>query len=159
MDHPAHGDVRRSLAALLREARTTFILAIRSRLAQGGFQDMPRDGVFAISAIRDCEAGAADLARKMGVSKQAVSQLLDTLVARGYVGRAVDPVDRRRTKMKLTKRGTRVASACREAVDEIEQSLAERVGTLCIEHTRTTLAALIEMAEDNEDAIPLSMTR
>lgn len=152
MDRLAHGEARRSFAALLREARTTFVLAIRAQLAREGFEDMPRDGVFAISAIRDCEAGAADLGRKMGVSKQAVSQLLDALVSRGYVERAVDPVDRRRTKLKLTRRGTRVASVCRETVDEIEQLLLERVGTRCLEHARTTLAALVELGENVEGA-------
>lgn len=115
---------------------------------------MPRDGVFAISAIRHCEAGAADLGRRMGVSKQAVSQLLDTLVARGYVERAVDPVDHRRTKLKLTRRGTRVASVCRETVDEIEQLLVERVGARCVEHTRTTLDALVGLRENEGEALP-----
>ncbi len=157
MDRSAHGEARRSLAALLREARTTFVLAIRTQLAQGGFEDMPRDGVFAISAIRDCEAGAADLGRKMGVSKQAVSQLLDTLVARGYVKRTVDPVDRRRTKLKLTRRGTRVASTCRQAVDEVEQLLVERVGTRCIEQTRITLTALVGLGENVEGGALLDL--
>lgn len=152
MEQFSHGEALRSLAALLREARTTFIVAIRAQLAQGGFRDMPRDGVFAISAIRDCEVGAAGLGRKMGVSKQAVSQLLDTLVERGYVERAVDRLDLRRTKLKLTRRGTKVASLCRETVDRVERQLVKDLGAICIENTRATLAALIDLATDLESA-------
>jgi len=152
-------EARRSLAALLREARTTHVLAIRPQLARWGFKDMPRDGVFAISTIRDLEITAGDLGRKMGVSKQAVSQLLDSLVLRGYVERSVDTIDRRRTKLRLTRRGARVASVCREAVDQIEQRLVERVGARCVEHTRAALSALIELAAELESATPLSMAR
>ncbi|MGH8217641.1 MAG: MarR family transcriptional regulator [Steroidobacteraceae bacterium] len=156
--HPtAKNEPRRSLAALLREARTTHILAIRPQLARWGFKDMPRDGVFAISAIRDCDVSARDLVRKMGVSKQAVSQLLDTLVSRGYVERSLDTVDRRRTRLRLTRRGARVASVCRRAVDDIEQQLLQSVGARCVEHTRATLTALIELAADVESATALSM--
>jgi DNA-binding MarR family transcriptional regulator len=82
----------------------------------------------------------------MGVSKQAVSQLLDTLVERGYVERALDPLDRRRTKLKLTRRGVRVASLCRGAVDRVERQLVKKLGAICIENMRATLAALIDLA-------------
>ena len=158
--HPtAKDEPHRSLAALLREARTTHILAIRPQLARWGFKDMPRDGVFAISTIKDFEVTAGDLGRRMGVSKQAVSQLLDTLVVRGYVERSVDTVDKRRTKLRLTRRGARVASVCREAVDRIERQLVERVGARCVEHTRATLTALIALAAEIESATALAIAR
>lgn len=150
MEQTERDERRRSLAALLREARTTHILAIRPHLARRGFKDMPRDGVFAISTIRDFDVSAGDLARKMGVSKQAVSQLLDTLVMLGYVERSIDAVDRRRTRLRLSRRGARVATICREAVDRIEEQLVGKVGARSVEDTRTTLTALIELAADLE---------
>lgn len=156
---PENNEPRRSLAALLREARTTHILAIRQHLAPWGFEDMPRDGVFVMSVIRGSAVGAGDLGRKMGLSKQAVSQLLDTLVMRGYVERSADIVDRRRTKLKLTARGARVSSLCRDVVDRIERQLVEKVGVRHVEHTRATLAALIELAADVESATPSSIAR
>lgn len=159
MRRPRSNEPHRSLAALLREARTSYLLAVRPTLALWGFENMPRDGVFALSAIRDCDASAADLGRKMGVSKQAVSQLLDTLVARGYLERSVDTIDRRRTRLKLTRRGARAASVCREAVDRVERQLVERVGARYVEHTRATLAVLIGLAAGAEPVMPLSMAR
>jgi DNA-binding MarR family transcriptional regulator len=35
---------------------------------------------------------ASDVAHDFGVSKQAASKLIDTLVIRGYISRGVDPV-------------------------------------------------------------------
>lgn len=146
-----------SLAMLLREARTTHVLAIRKHLASSSFKDMPRDGVFAMAAIRDLDLGAGELGRKMGLSKQAVSQLLDTLVMRGYVERSADAVDRRRVKLKLTARGAKASSLCRAVVDRIEQQLVQRVGARYVQHTRDTLAVLVELAADVESATPLSV--
>lgn len=143
----------RSLAALIRGARTTYVLAIRAPLAEAGFEDIPRDGVFAIAAIGRSEISAGDLGRLMGASKQSVSQLLDTLVLRGYVERSVDPSDRRRMRLTLTGRGAMAADICRNAVDRIEHRVVETVGVSYVEHARATLMALIELAADLQPAV------
>lgn len=156
---PRGNEPRASLAALIREARTTHVLAIRKHLAASGIGDMPRDGVFAMAVIRDSDASAGDIGRRMGLSKQAVSQLLDTLVMRGYVERSADAVDRRRVKLKLTALGARASSLCRDVVDRIEQQLVQKLGARYVEHTRDTLAVLIELAADVESATPSSRPR
>jgi DNA-binding MarR family transcriptional regulator len=133
---------------LLRGARNTYALAIREALAEAGCDDIPRDGVFAISAIGDADVSAGDLQRALGVSKQAVSQLLDTLVLRGYVQRSIDAVDRRRMRLTLTGRGESVAAACQEAVDRLERRITQIVGASHVAHTQATLTALIELAAE-----------
>jgi DNA-binding MarR family transcriptional regulator len=45
-----------------------------------------------------------ELTRHLDVSKQAASQLVDTLVTRAYLQRSPDPVDRGRMTIKLTAR-------------------------------------------------------
>jgi DNA-binding MarR family transcriptional regulator len=137
---------RISLAALMRAARETYALAIRGPLAEGGFDDIPRDGVFAMSALSQSDVSAGDLGRWLGVSKQAVSQLLDTLVLRGYVDRSIDSADRRRMRLTLTARGAKVAGVCREAVDTVDRLIVETVGSRYVEHTRATLTAIMELA-------------
>jgi DNA-binding MarR family transcriptional regulator len=137
-----------SLAALMRAARSTYAAAIRGPLAESGFEDIPRDGVFAISTIGLTEVSGGQLGRWLGVSKQAVSQLLDTLVLRGYVQRSIDPVDRRRMRLTLTDRGTQVAALCRAAVERVERRVAETVGAAHVAHTRATLLALIDLGEE-----------
>ena len=49
----------------------------------------------------------AALTRELGISKQAVSQLIDTMVMRGYLERTPDTEDRRRMLLTLTPRGSR----------------------------------------------------
>jgi DNA-binding MarR family transcriptional regulator len=137
-----------SLVALMRAARHTYALAIREPLLEAGFDDIPRDGVFVIAAIRNSDVSAGDLGRSLGASKQGVSQLLDALVSRGYVERSIDTRDRRRTRLTLTKRGQRVASVSRQAVDQVEKRIVETVGVAYVEHTRATLTALIELAAE-----------
>ena len=137
-----------SLATLMRAARNTYLVAVRTPLAQSGFDDLPRDGVYTISAIASGDVSPAGLGGRLGVSKQAVSQLLDSLVLRGYLERSIDTVDRRRMRLALTDRGKDVAAICRLAIDRLERRIAERVGEECIQQTRRTLEALITLASE-----------
>ena len=45
------------------------------------------------------------LANKLGITRAAVSQLVDHLVHNGYVDRKVDPYDRRTKRLSLTEKG------------------------------------------------------
>ena len=91
--------------ALLRRARSTYGGAIRDALAEAGFDDIPKNGIYVIGAISRMGAPMATIIRQLGVSKQAAGQLVDALVLRGYLERAVDDEDRRRLTVALTERG------------------------------------------------------
>jgi hypothetical protein len=60
----------------------------------------------------------------LGVSKQATSQLIDTLVVRGYLERQPNPEDRRRVTIEATERGRAAAAAVRSAVVAVDEELA-----------------------------------
>ena len=85
------------------------------------------------------------------MSKQAAGQLVDTLVARGYLDRTVDPDDRRRLTVTLTDRGLAAAQAIRTAVDDIDAALLADVGAEHIARTRATLASLITAGDLGHD--------
>ena len=91
--------------ALLRAARRTYGSAVRAALAEAGCDDMPRNGSYVVGAIDRTGAPLSQIITGLGVSKQAAGQLVDTLVARGYLDRAPDPDDRRRLTITLTERG------------------------------------------------------
>jgi DNA-binding MarR family transcriptional regulator len=130
--------------ALLRAARTAYGSAIRTALADVGCDDVPRNGSYVIGAIARTGAPLGQIIRELGVSKQAAGQLVDTLVARGYLDRSVDPADRRRLTITLTERGQAAAEVIRAAVDQVDAGLVGRVGPEYVAHARATLAALIE---------------
>lgn len=134
-----------SLPALLRAARGVFASGIREALGQAGFDDIPGNGLFVIGAVGRTGAPLGDIIALLGASKQAASQLVDTMVARGYLERVVDPADRRRVRIALNERGRAAAKIIRAAVDRIEAELARRVSPESLAHTRTTLLTLIEI--------------
>ena len=132
-----------ALPVLLRVARNTYANALRGPLAEQGYDDIPRNGVFIIAALSRDQAPLAQVISWLGVSKQAAGHLVDTLVLRGYLDRAVDRADRRRLTVSLTARGRAVAAIARAAVERVDDRLAKSVSAEYIAHTRTTLMALI----------------
>lgn len=149
MTAPWYEDV--ALPALLRHARTTFGTAIHASLADAGFDDVPSNGIYVIGAIARTGAPLSQIISDLGVSKQAAGQLVDTLVARGYLERTVDPDDRRRLTVTLTDRGQAAADASRSAVDSVEAQLIAHVGADHVAHTRATLAAVIHLGQHAHD--------
>ena len=95
-----------------------------------GFGDLPQRGVWALGALAQAEPGLSgrDLVTHLGVSKQAVSQLIDTLVTMGYVARRPAPDDRRRTLLQLTPRGREAVSIIDDTVADIEADMAAAIG-------------------------------
>jgi DNA-binding MarR family transcriptional regulator len=145
MDPADKPEEPRALAALMRAARHTYALAMRRPLLEAGADDLPRDGVYAMLAVANANLSAGELGRWLGLSKQAVSQLIDALVLRGYVHRLTDPDDRRRMKLALTERGGQVASICRTAIADVERRILDTVGERRVEHARATLMAIIKL--------------
>jgi DNA-binding MarR family transcriptional regulator len=117
---------RLSVPALLRAARRTYGQAMADRLETAGFGDIPRDGGYLLQALAaEGVASPCQLSRDTSVTRQAGSQLIDTLLRRGYVRRWDHPQDRRRTVIQLTDRGRDAAELVRCAVEDVEAGLAE----------------------------------
>lgn len=153
MPYPANvGDVRLELndvvlPALLRAARRTYRVAVREAHLRAGFDDMPRNGAFVLGAIARGGSPLSEVIQTLEVSKQATGQLVDTLVARGYLDRSPDPADRRRLTLTLTERGWGATAAARAAVERVNARLIERVGPECFAQARTALFALHELGQ------------
>ncbi len=141
------------IPALLRAARGTYGNAIGAALADAGFDDMPRNGPFVLGGMANHGITAGDLIRQLGVSKQAASQLIDTLVLRGYLERQPDPDDRRRLTIALTERGRVAASAVRTGVRSVDDELAQKLSADDLESLRRGLIALIEIREKSEEEL------
>ena len=130
------------IPALLRAARGSYAQAIRVRLAEAGFEDLPRNGGFVLSGMSYHGGAAVDMIRGLGVTKQAASQLIDTLVLRGYLTRRLNPDDRRRMTIELTERGRGAAAAVRSGVQAIDSELAAMLTEAEMAGLRAGLTAL-----------------
>jgi DNA-binding MarR family transcriptional regulator len=78
----------------------------------------------------------------MDITKQAVGQLVDTLVGLGYAERLPYPDDRRRTLLSLTGRGEQAIAVIDRAVAEVVAAMAARVGDEEVLRLARTLEAL-----------------
>jgi DNA-binding MarR family transcriptional regulator len=133
------------IAGLLRAARKAYGNAVRDAFADGGFDDIPRNGAYVLARTHDDASPLPNLTRELGISKQAVSQLIDTMVMRGYLKRHEDPADRRRMLITLTGRGQAAARVSWVAASEVDAELADRLTPAGVEALRTGLRALAEM--------------
>jgi DNA-binding MarR family transcriptional regulator len=142
---PAHDP--NALNWLLRRAVRRYRAPVTGALEQGGFSDLPQQGIWAVSALAQSSPGLSgrDLVARMGISKQAVSQLIETLVAADYVARHPSPEDRRRTLLRLTSRGRRAARVIDEAVAAMEAEMLENIGRDALSQLYRSLLELDEM--------------
>ena len=83
----------------------------------------------------------------LGISKQRASQLVDTLVLRGYLTREVNAEDRRRTTILLTDRGRAAAAEVRAAVEQVDAELAQMLSPAELAGLRTGLVALSQIRD------------
>jgi DNA-binding MarR family transcriptional regulator len=140
------------ITALLRAARGAYGIAVREQLAAAGFEDLPLNGPYVLGGLVNRGGSAGDLIRQLGVSKQAASQLIDTLVVRGYLERSEDSHDRRRTTLVATRRGRDAAAATLAGVEEIDRELAEMLAPESLDGLRQGLIALTAIRERREEA-------
>jgi DNA-binding MarR family transcriptional regulator len=135
------------IPVLLRAARGSYANTIAARLAADGFDDLPRNGPFVLGGMANQGGSAVGLIRGLGVSRQAASQLIDTLVLRGYLTREVNPEDRRRMDVELTARGRAAATSVRAAILEVDRELNAKLSAAQMTGLRAGLAALAEIKE------------
>jgi DNA-binding MarR family transcriptional regulator len=74
---------------------------------------------FAMQAIGTFGATAADVGRRLGVSKQAAGKTIDRLAELGYVERGGESADRRRKLVRLTPRGTEALALSAAAFEHV----------------------------------------
>jgi DNA-binding MarR family transcriptional regulator len=79
------------------------------------------------------------LAQMAGMTKQSVGEIVDDLVARGYVKRIPDPEDKRAKLICLTEKGERAQATGRALFAKVEEQWKERYGERRIEQLRKLL--------------------
>jgi DNA-binding MarR family transcriptional regulator len=107
-------DAARGLSTLLLSLSGALVAAIHEDVVAHGFGDLRPAHGFAFVRISMGDATVNDVAAHLGVTKQAASQLVEELVAKGYVERRPHPADARARLIVLTARGW----ACTRAADE-----------------------------------------
>jgi DNA-binding MarR family transcriptional regulator len=84
----------------------------------------------------------ADLAKKLGVTKQAVSQLVTELEEWGVVEQIADPQDGRAKLVRFTKKGEQALLHGLAVLGELETELSDKIGKRRMQELHTALLAL-----------------
>jgi DNA-binding MarR family transcriptional regulator len=150
-DQPAYE--RMGFPGLMRAARRAYAGAVRRAFADAGCDDLPRNGAYVLARVYDSAAPLAGLPGQLGISKQAASQLIDTMVMRGYLERVPDTEDRRRMLLHLTERGDAAAAVAWQAASKVDEELARRVTPDGIEALRAGLIALCQISAESDAAL------
>jgi DNA-binding MarR family transcriptional regulator len=116
------------LPLLLLHGFRVLIDELHAELAQQGHPDMRPMHGFVFQAIGPGGTTAAQLARKLGVSKQAVGKTIDHLERLGYTERAPDPADARRKVVRLTSRAIDALDRSARVFDDLRAGWAQVIG-------------------------------
>jgi DNA-binding MarR family transcriptional regulator len=85
-----------------------------------------------------------DLARRLGVTKQATGQLVDELVEMGVLERGPDPLDARAKLVRFSKQGRAGLLEGLSVLSELEEEVAELIGDTKRRTLHDALAAIVE---------------
>ncbi len=84
----------------------------------------------------------SELARRMGLTKQAVGQIADTLERRGLIARVPDPADSRAKAIEYTPDGLAVVGRLLDATQAVEREIADELGGADLRTLKATLTRL-----------------
>jgi DNA-binding MarR family transcriptional regulator len=96
-------------------------------------------------AIRTIDAGAdtaSELARRLGVSKQAAAKTIAFLEERGYINGETDPRDSRRRRYTVTDEGRVLLRTGEQVFDDLREQWAERIGAAELDRLEEALSDL-----------------
>jgi DNA-binding MarR family transcriptional regulator len=101
---------------------------LHAELARQGHPDLRPLHGFVFQAIGPDGTTAAELGRRLGVSKQAAGKTIDALARLGYVERVSDPRDARQKMVRLTGRGVDSLRRSARIFDDLRARWARTLG-------------------------------
>lgn len=120
-------------------------------MVQGGDDVFGGAGYAVLQFIGPHGARPIEIARKLGVSRQAVQQLIDMLIEDGIVTRDPDPRDRRAKIVRLTDIGAEAHWRGNRIKAQIEHTLIQALGTERVARMKEDLAAATQVLRSTDE--------
>ena len=124
------------------DARSAIEAAVRADLAQNGFGDVAPAHSALLRDVGDDGARPGELAAHAGVTRQAITKLVDELERLDLVRRDPDPDDGRGVIVRYTDRGRAGVAIARKRMLTLERGYAAQVGADRWADVRSTLETL-----------------
>lgn len=128
-----------NLGALLLRAYRWFDVGLVEALNAAGWPHIRRPHSLVFGHLDLDGTRPAEIARRIGITRQAVNQTLRELEGMGLVRQIPDPSDRRATLVVATRRGRESTVAALRAFADLERDLARRIGLRRVADLRRTL--------------------
>lgn len=138
-----------TLQLLFRAARLFDEQALRRIGEQRGRPPLRRAHTSLLPHIDLEGTRVGDLAERLGVTKQAVSQLVDDLEAMGVLERVVDEEDARARRVRFTAKGRAGLLDGLAVLGKLEAEAAAAIGQARMKELHTTLQKLLTHIEGN----------
>ena len=143
----------KSIQILFRDARNAIEAAVRADLAQNGFGDVTPAHSALLRNVGDDGSRPSDLAAHAGVTRQAITKLVDELERLDLVRRDPDPDDGRGVIVRYTDRGRAGVAIARKRMLALERAYAAQVGADRWAEVRSTLETLF--GDDSHEDLSL----
>lgn len=115
--------------------------ALQARLEQAGYPGISRTQSLLLANIASGEHRAIRIARNLGVSRQAISQVLAELESRGIVTLTTDPDDKRARVVDFHPSALGLRAVASAILGELEATVSQRIGADRFREMRAALAA------------------
>ncbi|MFL0405449.1 MarR family winged helix-turn-helix transcriptional regulator [Bacillus nitratireducens] len=148
MNHQVFNEL--DLTSILSLSFSTSINELHDRLSELGFEDIRPVHGFMFKFITPSGATGIELAEYLGITKQAVSKMVDYLEKSGYVMRQTHPTDKRGKIIVLTERGWLVVKAKEVRLAEIEGRWIENIGAERMQMLKEDLTKLVYEANEGK---------
>jgi DNA-binding MarR family transcriptional regulator len=145
------------LGRLLRSALRSFEDALTEELNERGDPGIRPAHSAVFAHLHQGPATASELARRAGMTRQSMGELVADLEAKGYVERRPDPTNRRRRVVALTKSGQRVDRVADAVIAAIERRYACELGRDGFAALKDALAR-VAAREESDGSRPLTPT-
>jgi DNA-binding MarR family transcriptional regulator len=132
------------LALLLLGGFEAMVDDVVAQLASRGHAGVRPVHEFALRAIDGGAHNAADLGRRLSVSRQAAAKTIAALEQMGYVDRVADARDGRRKRLVVTPRGREMTALGAALFDEVRDRWAAQVGARKLDGLQALLRELLE---------------
>jgi DNA-binding MarR family transcriptional regulator len=129
-----------TLVLILANSRSRQVRADFAGAGMGGLR--PLHGLLLFPLLRGARR-ASDLAASIGVSRQAIAQVVATLERDGYLNRVADPGDARAKLICLTPRGRAAVRTMRASAQAAEDSWLASLGEARLADLRDSLLTLL----------------
>jgi DNA-binding MarR family transcriptional regulator len=123
-----------------------------AELARRGHPDFRAVHAAALRAVAAGAVNAAEVGRRLSISKQAAAKTIAVLEKRGYVTRVDHPVDKRAYLVRVSRRGARVLWEGEAIFNDLRDEWIDVVGKKEVARVETALKALVRSPPTEENA-------